>query len=99
MSVHASANESERKKIQAKHTTWKVTKRCHARRRRVHGRSTKPGRPRHQRSTTSAVPWIPPQTTKVHPAPCQRPPMSIVSMRLRYVRSVPPRFPPSGMYR
>ena len=51
MRSHASANESERKKIHAKQTTWKVTKRCHARRPRVHGRSTKPGRPRHQRST------------------------------------------------
>ena len=51
MRSQASAKESERKKIQAKQTTWKVTKRCHARRPRVHGRSTKPGRSRHQRST------------------------------------------------
>ena len=59
MRSQASANESERKKIHAKQTTWNVTKRCHARRPRVHGRSTKPGRSRHQRSTTSARPVDP----------------------------------------
>ena len=83
MRSHASANESERKKIHAKQTTWKVTKRCQARRPRVHGRSTNPGRSRHQRSATSAVPWIAPQAMNVQPAPCQSPPISIVSMRLR----------------
>ncbi len=41
----------------------------------------------------------PPQTTKVHLAPCQRPPSSIVSIRFPYVRQRPCRLPPSGMYR
>ena len=40
MMSHASEKESERKKIQAKQTTWKVRKRCHARRQGVDGRST-----------------------------------------------------------
>ena len=34
----------------------------------------------------SPTPWMPPQTTNVHAAPCQRPPSSIVSIRLRYVQ-------------
>ena len=38
-----------------------------------------------QRSTASPTPWMPPQTTNVQAAPCQRPPSSIVSIRLRYV--------------
>ena len=39
----------------------------------------------HQRSTARPTPWRPPQTTKVQAAPCQRPPSSMVSIRLRYV--------------
>ena len=53
------------------------------RRRRVSGGSTYPGRSLRQCSTASATPWIPPQTTNVQPAPCQSPPISIVSIRLR----------------
>ncbi len=42
---------------------------------------TRRARARPQRPT----PWIPPQTTNVHAAPCHRPPSSIVSSRFRYV--------------
>ena len=34
--------------------------------------------------------------TKFHEAPCQRPPRTIVIIRLRYVVTEPPREPPSG---
>ena len=44
-----------------------------------------------------AAPWNAPQSTNVHAAPCQRPPSSIVIIRLRYVNQRPPRLPPSGM--
>ena len=40
MTSQASEKESERKKIQAKQTIWKVRKRCQARRRTVDGGST-----------------------------------------------------------
>ena len=40
MTSQASEKESERKKIQAKQTIWKVRKRCQARRHVVDGRST-----------------------------------------------------------
>ena len=46
-----------------------------------------PGRPRGSyapsaRCTASATPWSPPHTTKVQPAPCHKPPNSMVIMRL-----------------
>ena len=38
---------------------------------------------RHARCSAKAPPWSPPQTTNVQAAPCQRPPRSMVSIRLR----------------
>ena len=97
--LHASSNELERKKIHAKHTTLNVDDAVPGASQRRRGSLDEAGRSRHQRSATSAVPWIAPQATNVQPAPCQRPPISIVSIRFRYVASRPPRLPPSGMYR
>ena len=47
----------------------------------------------------SSSPCRPPQATKVHEAPCQRPPSSIVAMMLTISRRRPSRLPPRGMYR
>jgi hypothetical protein len=68
----------ERKKTHARQTTWKVRNQAsHA------GRRNPAQRSRAQRSTLSAVPWMPPQITNVQAAPCQRPPSSMVSIRFR----------------
>ena len=53
---------------------------------------------RRHRPITWPAPWYAPQTTNVQPAPCQRPPRTIVSMMFRAIRDRP-LFPPSGMYR
>jgi alginate O-acetyltransferase complex protein AlgI len=87
----ARENESARKKIHAKQTTWKVRTRPSHTCARVCGFHPV------ARSTARPSPWMPPHTTKVHAAPCQRPPSNIVSSRLRYVKMRPFRFPPSGM--
>ena len=66
------------KKTHAMHTTLKVTSQA------AHAGSRKPGkRSRANRSPDSAVPWMPPQSTNVHDAPCHSPPSSIVIMMLR----------------
>ena len=44
-------------------------------------------------------PCSPPHTTKVQLAPCHNPPISMVSIRLIYVRTFPFRLPPSGIYK
>jgi hypothetical protein len=90
----ARPSESARKKIHAKQTTWNVTRRASQRVAADAGRI-----PPSARSTERPTPWIPPQTTNVHAAPCHRPPSSIVTSRFTYVRMRPLRLPPSGMYR
>ena len=80
----ADANESARKKTQARQTKWKVTIRARqsghpvARRRRCAAALPPPALARQ-----APTPWRPPQTTNVQAAPCHRPPSSIVSIRLR----------------
>ena len=94
----AVAKLSARKKIHARQTTLNVSRRMTMRAPSSVSRgSTYPGRSRRQRSNASPTPWMPPQTMNVHPAPCQSPPSSIVSIRFRYVISLPFRLPPSGM--
>ena len=85
----ARPNESARKKIHPKQTTWNVS------RRPSHTAPRERGAQPTARSTASPRPWIPPQATNVHAAPCQSPPSSIVRSRLRYVSRRPRRFPPS----
>ena len=93
-------NESARKNTHPKQTKLKVMSRRHI---RFAGESGRSGSPRQARnsaqpcSTQSPMPWMPPQTTKVHAAPCQSPPRSITIIRLRYVATRPWRLPPSGM--
>ena len=47
--------------------------------------------------SASATPCSAPHSTKRMAAPCHKPPRTIVIIRLRYVRSVPRRLPPSEM--
>ena len=49
------------------------------------------------RSTANIAPCQAPQITKVQFAPCHNPPSTITIKRLKYVRTTPFRFPPSGM--
>jgi hypothetical protein len=52
---------------------------------------------RNGRSSVRYTPWKSPQTTKVHAAPCQRPPRKNVRIRFALQRAGPQREPPSGM--
>ncbi len=70
----ATPKVSARKKIQAKQTTWNVTNRRQKKSSQVKFSSGfVPRRSRQRRSAQRPTPWISPQTTNVHPAPCQRP--------------------------
>ena len=53
--------------------------------------------PRKSLSRQMKRPCKAPQTTKFHDAPCHKPLSRKQSQRLRYMRPVPLRLPPSGM--
>ena len=78
----ASANVSARKKVQQRQTNQKVngTPSHPVTRRRPDAGDT---RALQNRCKINAVPCRPPQITKFHPAPCHKPPSSMVNIKLR----------------